>query len=157
MLEQLHRERIPVTDFVRCVKDKQQGIRLMGFGHRVYKYFDPRARIVREMCDQLLSKLAITDPLLEIAKELEEVALNDEYFIGRRLYPNVDFYSGVILRAIGIPRSMFPVMFAIGRMPGWIAQWHEERFVARGRLSRPRQLYTGPTQRAYVSIEARVA
>jgi citrate synthase len=134
-------------------KTKKNGIRLMGFGHRVYKNFDPRAKIIRGICDEVLAKLSIDDPLLEKAKELEEVALNDEYFVSRKLYPNVDFYSGVILRAIGIPKEMFTVMFAIGRMPGWIAQWYEESKLTR--IGRPRQIYTGEPERDYVDLDCR--
>ncbi len=130
MLENIRGANISVQDFVQQVKDKKDGIRLMGFGHRVYKNFDPRAQIIKQTAETVLGKLQIKDPLLEIAEELEEVALQDEYFIARKLYPNVDFYSGVILRAIGIPKEMFTVMFSIGRMPGWIAHWYESRFLA---------------------------
>jgi citrate synthase len=127
----------------------------MGFGHRVYKNFDPRAKIIKEACSKVLAKVEGKDSLLQIAEEMEAVAVEDPYFIERKLYPNVDFYSGVILRALGIPQSMFTVMFAIGRVPGWIAHWHEQRFAAKSRISRPRQIYTGSTQRPYVPIDIR--
>jgi citrate synthase len=153
MLENMHEAGISVQDFVQQVKDKKNGIRLMGFGHRVYKNFDPRARIIKTACERVLKKLEISDPLLDLAEQLEAAALEDDYFVQRKLYPNVDFYSGVILRAIGIPKSMFTVMFAIGRMPGWIAQWYEETKVTR--ISRPRQVYTGPVQQSYVGLADR--
>ena len=127
----------------------------MGFGHRVYKNFDPRARILKKAADEVLDELGIDDPLLEIAKQLEEVALNDEFFIERKLYPNVDFYSGLIYSAMGIPTNMFTVMFALGRMPGWIAQWKEMRGDPRTRINRPRQIYIGPEERSFVPIEER--
>jgi citrate synthase len=149
MLEQIHSADLTVKDYVQQVKDKKAGIRLMGFGHRVYKNFDPRAKIIKEVAGSVLKKLNINDPTLAIAEELEETALRDDYFVSRKLYPNVDFYSGVILRAIGIPADMFTVMFAIGRMPGWIAHWYEGRFVSKSRINRPRQIYTGPTERPY--------
>ena len=155
MLETIINEKLSVKDFVKDVKDKKNGIKLMGFGHRVYKNFDPRATIIREECETVLGKLHKKDELLEVAEELEKAALEEDYFIERKLYPNVDFYSGVILRALGIPTSMFTVMFAIGRMPGWIAQWYEDRFITRGRIQRPRQGYTGPTEQEYVPIELR--
>jgi citrate synthase len=155
MLEEIRRNKISVKDFVQQVKDKKNGIRLMGFGHRVYKNFDPRSRIIRKACEAVLAKLQRKDPLLELAEELEAVALEDSYFVDRKLYPNVDFYSGIILRAIGIPHSMFTVMFAIGRMPGWIAQWQEGRFISKSRIHRPRQIYTGPTQRVYTPLDKR--
>ena len=137
------------------MKDKRAGIRLMGFGHRVYKNFDPRATIIKAQAEAVLKKIHRDDPLLAIAEELEGVALEDDYFKERSLYPNVDFYSGVILRALGIPTAMFTVMFAIGRMPGWIAQWYEDRFLTKGRIQRPRQVYTGPTELCYVPLENR--
>ena len=149
MLEQIRSANLSVKDYVQQVKDKKAGIRLMGFGHRVYKNFDPRAKIIKEIAGSVLSKLHIDDPTLAIAEELEETALQDDYFVSRKLYPNVDFYSGVILRAIGIPEDMFTVIFAIGRMPGWIAHWYEGRFVSKSRINRPRQVYTGPTERPY--------
>jgi citrate synthase len=153
MLETMVEQDLAIEDFVSQVKDKKNGIRLMGFGHRVYKNFDPRAKIIRGICDDVLSKLSISDPMLDKAKELEEAALNDEYFVSRKLYPNVDFYSGVILRAIGIPKEMFTVMFAIGRMPGWIAQWYEESKFTR--IGRPRQIYTGEPERDFTDMENR--
>ena len=127
----------------------------MGFGHRVYQTLDPRARILRQAADSVLEKLGIQAPLLEIAVRLEALALKDEYFIERRLYPNVDFYSGIVMRAIGIPLDMFSVMFAIGRMPGWIAQWRELTLNPETRVHRPRQIYVGPAQRAYQPLEDR--
>ena len=153
MLEKIREENLSVSSFVDQVKNKKAGIRLMGFGHRVYKNFDPRATIIKKSCEEVLAKLDIDDPLLDIAKELETVALEDEYFIQRKLYPNVDFYSGVILRALGIPKAMFTVIFAIGRMPGWIAQWYEESKATK--ISRPRQIYTGPVLRTYQPVEER--
>ena len=127
----------------------------MGFGHRVYKTYDPRAKIMKKTCDDLLEALNLDDPLLDIAKELEEVALKDAYFIDHNLYPNVDFYSGIVLRAIGIPTNMFTVMFAIGRLPGWIAQWKESMDDPQWRICRPRQVYTGPLETHYTPIEER--
>lgn len=153
MLEKIRGENISVDDYVAQVKDKKAGIRLMGFGHRVYKNFDPRANIIKRSCEKVLAKLHINDPLLDTAKELEAVALRDEYFIQRKLYPNVDFYSGVILRALGIPKEMFTVIFAIGRMPGWIAHWYEESKATK--ISRPRQIYTGAVQRTYRPLAER--
>ncbi len=140
---------------VERAKDKKDPLRLMGFGHRVYKTYDPRAKIMKKMCDSLLDKLKISDPLLDIAKELEALALKDDYFIEHNLYPNVDFYSGIVLRAIGIPTNMFTVMFAIGRLPGWIAQWKESLDDPNWKLSRPRQIYTGPTQTKFVPVDER--
>ena len=153
MLETIRDENTSVSDYVAQVKDKKAGVRLMGFGHRVYKNFDPRAKIIKKSCEKVLAKLHINDPLLDIAKELEAVALEDEYFIQRKLYPNVDFYSGVILRALGIPKEMFTVIFAIGRMPGWIAHWYEESKATK--ISRPRQIYTGSVQRTYQPLAER--
>ena len=153
MLEKFRDENVSVSDYVAQVKDKKAGIRLMGFGHRVYKNFDPRAKIIKKSCEKVLAKLHINDPLLDIAKELEAVALGDDYFLQRKLYPNVDFYSGVILRALGIPKEMFTVIFAIGRMPGWIAHWYEESKATK--ISRPRQVYTGSVQRAYQPLAER--
>jgi len=155
MLETILAQGISMKDYVQQVKDKKAGIRLMGFGHRVYKNFDPRAKIIRKQAENVLASLDIKDPLLGLAEELEGVALEDDYFIERKLYPNVDFYSGVILRALGIPTRMFTVMFAIGRMPGWIAQWYEDRFITHGKIQRPRQVYTGPTELCYVPLEER--
>ncbi|OQY57306.1 MAG: citrate (Si)-synthase [Desulfobacteraceae bacterium 4572_88] len=144
-----------VSRMVEKAKDKNDPFRLMGFGHRVYKTYDPRAKIMKKMCDRVLEKLQIDDPLLDVAKELEDVALNDDYFVERNLYPNIDFYSGIVLRAIGIPTNMFTVMFAIGRLPGWIAQWKESVDAPDWRISRPRQIYTGPEKTDYIPIEER--
>jgi citrate synthase len=141
--------------FVARVKDKEAHARLMGFGHRVYKNFDPRARIIKEACHALLERLGINDPLLDLAMRLEEVALKDEYFIQRKLYPNVDYYSGIIMRAVGIPTNMFTVMFAIGRLPGWIAHWREVRVSGNSKIDRPRQVYTGHIKRSFVPLEQR--
>jgi citrate synthase len=121
----------------------------MGFGHRIYKNFDPRAQILKRSCDRVLAKVGVNDPLLDIARRLEEIALKDSYFVDRKLYPNVDFYSGIIMKAIGIPVNMFTVMFAIGRMPGWIAQWKEQHDDPASRIARPRQIYIGPTKQDY--------
>lgn len=154
MLEQIHREGSNVEKMVEKAKDKDSDFRLMGFGHRVYKNFDPRAKIIKKISDQVLSDLYIDDPLLDIAKSLEEVALNDSYFVERKLYPNVDFYSGILYRAIGIPTEMFTVMFALGRLPGWIAQWKEMRDNNEP-ISRPRQVYVGPNKRDYVDMNER--
>ncbi len=150
MLEQIHKGDLSVEEYMRQAKDKNSGIRLMGFGHRVYKSFDPRAQMLQRVADKLLAHLNINDPLLEIGKRLEEIALNDSYFVERKLYPNVDFYSGIILRALGIPTNMFTVVFAMGRMPGWIAHWREQNLQG-ARIGRPRQIYTGPEINDYVS------
>ncbi|MBI5397061.1 MAG: citrate synthase [Verrucomicrobia bacterium] len=155
MLEQIHREGDDGSKFIAAAKDKKSGKRLMGFGHRVYKNYDPRAKIIKRRCDEVLDRLEIKDPLLEIAKHLEEAALKDSYFIERKLYPNVDFYSGIIMRAIGIPVEMFPVIFAIGRTPGWIANFREVREGEAVRIYRPRQIYTGETLRPYVPLKER--
>ena len=144
-----------ITQVVERARDRKDPFRLMGFGHRVYKTFDPRMKIMKKMCDTLLKKLKIEDPLLDVAKELEEIALKDDYFISHNLYPNVDFYSGIVLRAIGIPTNMFTVMFAIGRLPGWIAQWKEGMDDPNWKLCRPRQIYTGPAKTNYVPINER--
>lgn len=149
MLEYIHSSKIPVAQIVEKAKDKNSGFRLSGFGHRVYKNFDPRARIIKKACDKVLAKMGINDPLLGIAKELEEVALKDQYFVDRKLYPNVDFYSGILYRAMGIPTNMFTVMFAMGRLPGWIAQWKEMIEEADMKIGRPRQIYNGSTERDY--------
>jgi citrate synthase len=154
MLEAIQADGGDVKKYMAKAKDKDDPFRLMGFGHRVYKNFDPRAKIIKKAADDVLEKLGINDPILEIAKGLEEVALNDPYFIERKLYPNVDFYSGIIYRAIGIPTSMFTVMFAIGRLPGWIAQWKEMRENAEP-IGRPRQIYTGANLRPFVPMEKR--
>jgi len=140
---------------IERAKDKNDPFRLMGFGHRVYKTFDPRMKIMKKMCDTLLDNLNFSDPLLDIAVELEQIALNDDYFIDHNLYPNVDFYSGIVLRAIGIPTNMFTVMFAIGRLPGWIAQWKESIDDPNWKLNRPRQIYMGPQETRYMPIEER--
>ncbi len=154
MLEQIHHGDLSVEEYVKLAKDKSSGVKLMGFGHRVYKNFDPRAQMLQRVAEKLLNDLGIDDPLLEVGRKLEDIALNDPYFVERKLYPNVDFYSGIILRAIGIPTSMFTVVFAIGRMPGWIAHWREQRLEG-GRISRPRQIYTGPARQDYVPIADR--
>lgn len=155
MLEGILKEGLTVEKVVEKAKDKNDPFRLMGFGHRVYKTYDPRAKIMKAMCDRLLAKLHIDDPLLDIANELEEIALSDDYFIEKNLYPNIDFYSGIVLRAIGIPTNMFTVMFAIGRLPGWISQWRESVDDPEWRISRPRQIYIGPTERNYLPVEER--
>jgi citrate synthase len=155
MLEKIRDDGGDYKKFVALAKDKKSNFRLMGFGHRVYKNYDPRAIILRKKCDEVLGLLGINDPLLEIAKHLEEVALHDEYFVERKLYPNVDFYSGIIYRAMGIPTNMFTVMFALGRLPGWIAHWKELRDDSTGRINRPRQIYVGPTERKFAPIDKR--
>jgi citrate synthase len=155
MLEQIRKDGGNVKKYVDMAKDKSSSFRLMGFGHRVYKNFDPRATIIQAMCERLLNKRGIDDPIFDIARQLQEVALNDEYFIERKLYPNVDFYSGVIYRAIGIPVPMFTVLFAIGRLPGWIAHWVEMHENPNKKICRPRQIYTGPTIRDFVPREQR--
>jgi citrate synthase len=151
MLEQIHVGKMTPEEFVRRAKDKESGARLMGFGHRVYKNFDPRAKVLQRMAERLFRKMNKDDPLLTIARRLEEIALSDSYFIDRNLYPNVDFYSGIILRAIGIPVNMFTVVFAIGRMPGWIAHWAEQHQSAHARIARPRQIYMGNLETQYAS------
>jgi citrate synthase len=155
MLQEIHDDGDDGSRFIEAAKSGTSGKRLMGFGHRVYKNYDPRAKIIGQTCEGLLKKLGVDDPLLDIARHLEQAALKDEYFLDRKLYPNVDFYSGIIMRAIGIPLDMFTVMFAIGRMPGWIANWKEVAENPKGRIYRPRQVYQGPTERAYVPIEQR--
>jgi len=154
MLEKIKIDGGDTDKWIAKAKDKNDPFRLMGFGHRVYKNFDPRARIIKTACDSVLSKLGISDPVLEIAKKLEEAALSDSYFVERKLYPNVDFYSGIIYRALGIPTEMFTVMFALGRLPGWIAQWKEMREHGEP-IGRPRQVYVGENKREYVPVEAR--
>ena len=154
MLEAIQNDGGDVAKYVAKAKDKDDPFRLMGFGHRVYKNFDPRARIIKKAADDVLNSLGIDDPILNIAKQLEKVALEDEYFKSKNLYPNVDFYSGIIYRALGIPVDMFTVMFAIGRLPGWIAQWKEMRSMGEP-IGRPRQVYTGPTARNYVAVTNR--
>ncbi len=155
MLTHIYESGESPDSFVTRIKNKDSTARLMGFGHRVYKHYDPRAAIIKRSCHKVLSKMGRRDPLLDIAMRLEEVALKDPYFVERKLYPNVDFYSGIIMRAIGVPLNMFTVMFAIGRMPGWIAHWREQHLNDKARINRPRQVYTGHTVRAYVPIDKR--
>ncbi len=155
MLGQIRDSGGDYAGFMNRVKDKKSGVRLMGFGHRVYKSYDPRARILKKMADRLLPHLNVNDPLLDIAKKLEEIALSDSYFVERGLYPNVDFYSGIVYRAIGIPLNMFTVMFSLGRLPGWIAQWKEMMEDPKRVIGRPRQIYTGVGARDYVPITKR--
>ncbi|MCP4246538.1 MAG: citrate synthase, partial [bacterium] len=154
MLQMIHDEGGKADKFIAKAKDKNDPFRLMGFGHRVYKNFDPRAQVIKKASDALLKDLGMTDPLLEIAVQLEETALKDDYFVERKLFPNVDFYSGIIYRAIGIPTDMFTVLFAMGRLPGWIAQW-KEMVESKSRIYRPRQVYTGATTRPYVPMNKR--
>ncbi|OGU29884.1 MAG: citrate (Si)-synthase [Ignavibacteria bacterium GWA2_35_9] len=155
MLEKIQEDGGDYKKYISLAKDKESKFKLMGFGHRVYKNFDPRAKILKAAADKILNELKIKDPLLDIAKSLEEIALMDEFFIERKLYPNVDFYSGIIYRAIGIPTNMFTVMFALGRLPGWIAHWKEMRETPGARIYRPRQIYTGEAIRPYAPIEKR--
>ncbi|WP_422928861.1 citrate synthase [Singulisphaera sp. PoT] len=155
MLESIHRGGISAEQALAQAKDKSSGFRLMGFGHRVYKNFDPRAVILKKAADEVLGSLGVKDPLLDVARRLEQIALEDPYFVERKLYPNVDFYSGIIMRAMGIPTNMFTVIFAIGRMPGWIAHWKEQYDDQAGRIARPRQIYTGNTETDYVAIGKR--
>jgi citrate synthase len=155
MLEQIRASGGDVREFVRKVKDREDGVKLMGFGHRVYKNYDPRARICKEQADKILGKLGGDDQLLDIAKALEEAALTDDYFIDRKLYPNVDFYTGLIYRAIGFPTRMFTALFAMGRLPGWIAHWREMHDEGGGKIGRPRQIYTGYGERDYAELRSR--
>ena len=155
MLSKIQKSGGKLDKIIKKAKDKNDPFRLMGFGHRVYKTYDPRAKIMKKMCDKVLKKLKAKDPLLDLAKELEEIALNDNYFKKRNLYPNIDFYSGIMLRAMGIPANMFTVMFAIGRLPGWIAQWKESVDDPDWKLSRPRQLYIGSTKTKFIPIDKR--
>jgi citrate synthase len=155
MLEDIYASDGDYQTYIDRAKDPDDPFRLIGFGHRVYKNHDPRSRIIKKACDDVLVSLKVSDPLLDIAKELEEVALNDEYFIERNLYPNVDFYSGIIYRAMGIPSNMFTVMFALGRLPGWIAHWKEMWDDPNWRISRPRQVYVGPEHRPYIHMDDR--
>ncbi len=155
MLIDIHEKGVKVKEVIKRAKDKNDPFRLMGFGHRVYKTYDPRAKIMKKNCHDVLDRLNYEDPLLDIAMELEQIAISDPYFIDHNLYPNVDFYSGIMLRAMGIPTNMFTVMFAIGRLPGWIAQWRENMQDAEQRLTRPRQVYTGYTERPYIPIDER--
>jgi len=155
MLEMIRADGGDYKKYIDKAKDRNSGFKLMGFGHRVYKNFDPRARVIKSSADQVLKRLGVDDPLLDIALHLEQVALEDPYFAERKLYPNVDFYSGILYRAMGIPTNMFTVMFAMGRLPGWIAQWREMHSDPAGRIYRPRQIYVGHNERAYVPMEAR--
>ncbi len=155
MLEQIRRDGSNFQKYVDMAKDKSSDFKLMGFGHRVYKNFDPRARILKASADEVLAEMGVDDPLLEIAKNLEEVALSDPFFVERKLYPNVDFYSGILYRAMGIPTEMFTVMFALGRLPGWIAQWKEMTEDPKARISRPRQIYVGAGERKFVPLADR--
>ena len=155
MLQQIHTDGNDLEKYISLAKDPNSDFRMMGFGHRVYKNFDPRAKIIKVACDRVLKKLGIKDPLLDLALRLEEVALSDDYFIEKKLYPNVDFYSGIIYRAMGIPGNMFTVIFALGRLPGWISQWKEMHEDPSTKIARPRQIYTGENFRDYVPIEDR--
>jgi citrate synthase len=155
MLENIHAAGGGVNTFIRQVKDREDGVKLMGFGHRVYKNYDPRATIIKKAADEVLEALNVSDPLLDIARRLEEVALNDEFFIERKLYPNVDFYTGIIYKAMGFPPHMFTVLFALGRLPGWIAQWREMIEDPDTKIGRPRQVYIGAPERNYIDLGAR--
>jgi citrate synthase len=155
MLQDIQKRGLTAQQFIDQVKDKKSGLKLMGFGHRVYKNFDPRAKIIKKACDDVLAKLGVRDPMLDLAKQLEETALKDPYFVERKLYPNVDYYSGIIYRALGIPTGMFTVMFALGRLPGWIAHWKEMIESPASKISRPRQIYTGARETHYVPIAKR--
>jgi citrate synthase len=155
MLEEIHKQGITIKKVIEKAKSRKHNFRLTGFGHRVYKNFDPRARLLKKVYDQLSQEIKISDPLFDIAQQLEAIALQDVYFQERHLYPNVDFYSGIILRMIGIPKNMFTVIFAIGRLPGWIAQWKEAKEDPTQKIFRPRQIYTGPKLRKYISIDKR--
>ncbi|HVX84669.1 MAG TPA: citrate synthase [Phycisphaerae bacterium] len=155
MLEQIHKGGLTADKYIEMAKQKGSGVRLMGFGHRVYKNYDPRAKMLQGISERVLTKLNVKDPLLDIARRLEEQALKDDYFVARKLYPNVDFYSGIIMRAMGIPTSMFTVMFAIGRLPGWIAHWKEQNEDPTSRIARPRQIYIGPVGKHYVPVDQR--
>ena len=155
MLERIHAGGMSAEDCIAAAKDRDSKFRLFGFGHRVYKNYDPRAKILQQACNKVFANLKRTDPLLDIARKLEELALKDPYFVDRHLYPNVDFYSGILLRAMGVPTNMFTVCFAIGRLPGWIAQWKEQHDTPDSRITRPRQIYVGSTQRKYVPLNER--
>jgi citrate synthase len=155
MLISIREGKRTARQFMDLAKDKASSVRLMGFGHRVYKNYDPRAKILKKACDDVLGRIGRSSPLLDIAKELEEIALHDTYFIERKLYPNVDFYSGIIYQALGIPIDMFTVFFALGRLPGWIAQWLELHDDPETKINRPRQVYMGHTERSYVPVEKR--
>ncbi|HEX3019183.1 MAG TPA: citrate synthase [Chitinispirillaceae bacterium] len=156
MLQKIKADNSNVTKYINLAKDKSSSFRLMGFGHAVYKNYDPRAKLAKELCDTLLPYLKIDDPLLEIAAAIEEIALKDEYFISRKLYPNIDFYTGILYRAIGIPTNMLTVMFAIGRLPGWIAHWKETAETQSGKIYRPRQVYVGPEKQSFIKMEDRL-
>jgi citrate synthase len=155
MLEQIQKDGGDVDAFIRKVKNREDGVKLMGFGHRVYKAFDPRAALVKGLAHEVLGQLGKSDELLEIALKLEEHALSDDFFVSRKLYPNVDFYTGLIYRAMGFPTSMFTVLFALGRLPGWIAHWQEMIKEPGSRIGRPRQIYTGTAIRDYVELDKR--
>jgi citrate synthase len=155
MLENIVKDGGDVSKYINMAKDKDSGFKLMGFGHRVYKNFDPRARVIKSYADAVLNDMGVKDPLLDMAKQLEQAALADDYFAERKLYPNVDFYSGILYRAMGIPTNMFTVMFALGRLPGWIAQWLEMKNDPTTRIYRPRQIYTGATERNYLPLDRR--
>ena len=155
MLKLIHADGDNYEKYVDMAKDKKSNFKLMGFGHRVYKNFDPRAKILKDSADKILAKMGINDPLLNIAMELEQVALNDDFFVSRKLYPNVDFYSGIMYRALGIPTKMYTVMFAMGRLPGWISQWKEMRNTENPRIYRPRQIYTGAAKRDFIPFDKR--
>jgi citrate synthase len=155
MLQAIHDGKLTPEEYVRLAQDKSSQVRLMGFGHRIYKSFDPRATLLRRVVERLFAELGTSDPLLDIARRLEVIALEDPYFVQRQLYPNVDFYSGILLRALGIPTNMFTVLFAIGRLPGWIAHWHEQSLDPGRRIDRPRQVYTGATEYPYVPMSQR--
>lgn len=155
MLQNILDEGVSIKQYMEKAKDKKDKFKLFGFGHRVYKNYDPRARILKEHCGILFKKFNIKEPLIDIAMELEQAVLNDDYFVERKLYPNIDFYSGILYRLMGIPTDMYPVMFAIGRMPGWIAQWKEMHDTVPFKIGRPRQIYTGSTLRDYAEIDKR--
>jgi citrate synthase len=155
MLERIQEDHGNVTEFVKRVKNREPGVKLMGFGHRVYKNYDPRAALVKDATREVLDALGVQDPMLDIAIELEETALADDYFTERKLYPNVDFYTGVIYKAMGFPTKMFTVLFALGRLPGWIAHWREMIQDSDTRIGRPRQIYTGPEERKFVPLSER--
>ena len=155
MLERIKADGGDVDAFVKKVKNKEDGVKLMGFGHRVYKNYDPRAAIIKKTADTILNKGGVNDPLLDIALQLEQSALEDDYFVERKLYPNVDFYTGLIYKAMGFPTRMFTVLFALGRLPGWIAQWREMIEDPQTKIGRPRQIYIGATERDYVALDQR--
>ena len=155
MLEKIYRDGNDINKYINKAKDKSDPFRIMGFGHRVYKNFDPRARIIKKYCDLVLDELKVDDPLLDVARSLEEAALSDEYFVQRKLYPNVDFYSGIIYRALGIPTKLFTPLFALGRLPGWLSQWHEQRMDKPMKITRPRQIYVGEKNLEFIPIDKR--